>query len=159
MIEGRASEVRGARQARDARQACGRRGRRGQGLVEFALGITVFLTLFIGLIDLARAAFLYNGVSDAAREIARVTSVHPGPDPLGTSAETIASVSDERGLVPGLTVTGYSCIDIAGAAVTGVCKPGSWVRVEVRTSFSPVLPFLSAFGPINFTTSSSAKIQ
>lgn len=137
--------------ARDRRQ-------RGQSLVEFALGITIFLTLFIGLIDLARAAFLFNGVSDAAREVARVTSVHPGAS-LGTSAETTAKVSAERGIVPGLTVTSYTCVDLAGSSVTGTCRPGSWVRVAVRTSFTPVLPLLSAFGPISFTTSSSAKIQ
>lgn len=135
-----------------------RRRTSGQGLVEFALGITIFLTLFIGLVDIARAAFLFNGVSDAAREIARVTSVHPGAT-LGTSAESTAAAANERGLVPGLTVTSYSCIDLAGASVTGVCRPGSWVRVSVRTSFNAVLPILSAFGPFTFTTSSSAKIQ
>src|SRR5206468_9646026 len=63
----------------------------GQGLVEFALGITVFLTILIGLVDLARAAFLFNGVSDAARELARVTSVHPGTTTLGASGETSAA--------------------------------------------------------------------
>jgi Flp pilus assembly protein TadG len=135
-----------------------RSGRSGQSLVEFALGITIFLTLFIGLIDLARAAFLFNGVSDAAREIARVTSLYPGTT-LGSSAQTTAKVSAERVIVPGLTVTSYGCVDLAGATVSGVCRPGSWVRVAVRTSFTPVLPLLSAFGPIAFTTSSSAKIQ
>ena len=82
-----------------------RRRRRdaGQGLVEFALGITIFLTILIGLVDLARAAFLFNGVSDAARELARVTSVHPG-SPLGASADTTSAVSAERALVPGLVV-------------------------------------------------------
>ncbi len=135
-----------------------RRGTRGQGLVEFALGITVFLTLFIGLVDLARAAFLYNGVSDAAREIARVTSVHPGAT-LGTSSESASAAANARGLVPGLTVTSYQCIDIAGANVSGTCHPGSWVRVSVRASFNAVLPILSAFGPFTLTTSSSAKIQ
>ena len=144
-----------------ARRPRGRRrtsGRRGQGLVEFALGITVFLTLFIALVDLARAAFLFNGVSDAAREIARVTSVHPGAT-LGTSAESAATVVNERGLVPGLTVTSYTCIDLAGATVTGTCQPGNWVRVSVRTSFNAIMPLFSAFGPVTFTTSSSAKIQ
>lgn len=144
--------------AADARSGGSRQRSRGQGLIEFALGITVFLTLFIGLVDLARAAFLFNGVSDAAREIARVTSVHPGAS-LGTSAESTAAAAYERGLVPGLTVTSYSCIDLSGAAVTGTCRPGSWVRVSVRTSFSAILPILSAFGPFTFTTSSSAKIQ
>jgi Flp pilus assembly protein TadG len=140
----------------------GRRGRnrsRGQSLVEFAFGITIFLTILIGLVDLARAAWLFNGVSDAAREIARVTSVHPGTGTLGGSSETTSSVAAERGLVPGLTVTSYACIDIAGTAVTGSCTPGNWVKVSVRTSFQPILPIISAFGPITFTTASSAKIQ
>jgi len=139
-----------------------RRGRRrssGQSLVEFSLGITLFLTILIGLVDLARAAFLFNGVSDAAREIARVTSVHPGTTTLGDSSETTAAVSAERALVPGLTVTSYSCISIAGDPVAGTCQTGSWVKVSVRTSFQPILPVLSAFGPFTFTTSSSAKIQ
>jgi Flp pilus assembly protein TadG len=136
------------------------RGRRerGQSLVEFALGLTVFLTLLIGLVDLARAAFLFNGVSDAAREIARVTSVHPGAT-LGASSQTTAAVTAERALVPGLTIDSYSCIDLAGAAVTGTCQPGNWVKVAVRTSFQPILPILSAFGQLTFTTASSAKIQ
>ena len=126
--------------------------------MEFALGITIFMTLFIGLVDLARAAFLFNGASDAAREIARVTSVHPGTT-LGTSSESTSAAGKARGLVPGLTVTSYECIDIAGATVTGTCHPGSWVRVSVRTTFNAVLPILSAFGPFTLTTSSSAKIQ
>jgi len=127
--------------------------------VEFALGITIFLTILIGLVDLARAAWLFNGVSDAAREVARVTSIHPGTGTLGSSSETTAAVSAERALVPGLSVTSYACNDIAGASVTGECLPGNWVKVSVRTSFQPVLPVLSAFGPFTFTTASSAKIQ
>ena len=130
----------------------------GQGLVEFALGITIFLTILIGLVDLARAAWLFNGVSDAAREIARVTSVHPGSS-LGNSSETTSSVSGERNLVPGLSVTSYTCLEIDGSTVTGTCQPGNWVRVAVQTSFQPILPLLAPFGPITFTTSSSAKIQ
>jgi Flp pilus assembly protein TadG len=136
-----------------------RRRERGQGLVEFALGITIFLTILIGLVDLARAAFLFNGVSDAARELARVTSVHPGTPALGSSTETTSAVAAERALVPGLVVSSYECIDIAGADVTATCQSGDWVRVSVRTSFQPVLPVLSAFGPFTFTTASSAKIQ
>ena len=136
------------------------RGRRaGQTLVEFALGITVFLTILIGLVDLARAAFLFNGVSDAAREIARVTSVHPGTTTLGASSQTTTAVSNERGLVPGLSVTSYACIDLAGAAVSGSCQSGDWVKVSVQTSFQPILPLLAPFGPITFATASSAKIQ
>jgi hypothetical protein len=117
------------------------------------------MTLAIGLFDLARAAFLFNGVSDAARELARVTSIHPGTGALGSSTETAATLGTERALVPGLAVDSYACLDIAGTAVSGSCKPGSWVRVSVSTSFNPILPLLSMFGPITFTTASSNKIQ
>jgi Flp pilus assembly protein TadG len=147
--------VRGAVRLRNSR----RRGQSGQGLVEFALGITIFLTLVIGLVDLARAAFLFNGVSEAAREIARVTSVHPGTPTLGSSAETTSAVSAERALVPGLSVTSYTCLQLDGSTETGTCQPGNWVRVSVQTSFQPILPLLSPFGPITFSTASSAKIQ
>lgn len=131
---------------------------RGQSLVEFALGLTVFLTILIGLVDLARAAFLFNGVSEAAREVARVTSVHPGTT-LGASSQTTAAVSAERALVPGLTIDSYSCIDLGGVTVSGTCQPGDWVKVSVRTSFQPILPLFTPFGPFTFTTASSAKIQ
>lgn len=137
----------------------GARRSEGQTLVEFSLGIVVFLMLLIGLIDLGRGAYVYNGVSEAAREIARVTSVHPGTGALGSSTQTASVVATQRGLVPDLSVTSYTCIDLAGATVSGTCQPGSWVRVTVTTTFRPAMPLLSSFGPIVFSTSSSARIQ
>src|SRR5262245_19806482 len=47
---------------------------RGQGLVEFALVLPVFLVLIFGIIDGGRAVFSYNQVSQAARNVARVAS-------------------------------------------------------------------------------------
>lgn len=130
----------------------------GQSLVEFALGITVFLAILIGTLDLGRAVYQQNAVSQAAREIARVTSVHPGAT-LGASTETAAAVSAQRRLVPGLTVSGFTCVDIAGAAVSGSCQPGSWVRVTVVSRFDAALPLLAALGPINLRSASSAEIE
>ena len=49
----------------------------GQALVEFSLAIIVFLVILMGVFDLGRGIFVYNGVSQAAREIARATAVHP----------------------------------------------------------------------------------
>ncbi len=131
----------------------------GQGLVEFAISITIFLTILIGIVDLARGVYAFNGVSEAAREITRETSVHAGTGALGDSTGSVAMVATQSGLVPGLTVTSYSCIDLAGAAVTGTCRPGDWVQVSVAAPFQPVLPFLAALGPITLTSVSSAEIQ
>jgi Flp pilus assembly protein TadG len=136
-----------------------RRGEEGQALIEFAFAITVFMMAFIGLLDLAHGVFVYNGVSQAAREIARETSVHPGDGAIGASTETVAMVSIQRGLVPRLQTPVYQCVDIAGTAVPGDCEPGDWVRVTVTTVFQPALPLLAVLGPFTLSSSSSAEIQ
>lgn len=134
-------------------------GRGGQALVEFSFAILVFLFLFIGLIDLGRGVFTFNGVSQAAREIARETSVHPGSGGLGTSPESQAMVGTQRGLVPGLQTPTYGCFDIAGTAQADACAAGDWVRVTTTAVFQPSLPLLAALGPMTLSSSSSAEIQ
>lgn len=49
---------------------------RGQTLAEFALVIPVFLLVLMGLFDLGRAVFIYNGLTNAAREAARLAIVN-----------------------------------------------------------------------------------
>jgi hypothetical protein len=132
---------------------------KGQALVEFAFGIIVFLALLIGTIDLGRGVYMYNGVSQAAREIARETSVHPGTGALGGSAETQQVVAVQQRLVPGLRVSSYACTDIAGTVLAGDCRGGEWVTVTVTTRFQPVMPLLTMLGPIDLTSSSGAEIQ
>jgi TadE-like protein len=57
----------------------GRRSRSmGQGLVEFALVLPVFMALLIGMVDLGRAIWANNSAANAAREAARFASVHGG---------------------------------------------------------------------------------
>jgi hypothetical protein len=135
-----------------------RESERGQGLVEFSFAVTIFLMLVMGIVDLGRAVYTFTGVSEAAREIARATSVHPGST-LGSSAPSQAVIAAQRSLVPGLTVASFECIDIAGAAVSGSCQPGNWVRVRVNSTFHPVLPLLTALGPFQLSSTSSAKIE
>lgn len=131
----------------------------GQALVEFAFGIIVFLMLFIGMIDIGRGVFMFNGVAQAAREIARETSVHPGDGSIGASTQSVAMYATQRTLVPGLATPTYQCVDIAGALVLEDCQPGNWVRVTTTTTFQPAVPFLVPFGPFVLSSSSSAEIQ
>jgi hypothetical protein len=135
-----------------------RRGERGQGLVEFSLAVTVFLALVMGVVDLGRAVYQYNGSAEAARELARVTSVHPG-SPLGSSAQAQHTLQTQRGLVPGLTAPIYVCIDIAGTSVTRPCAAGDWIRVTVRSTFTPVTPWAAILGQIVLSSSASAKLE
>ena len=123
---------------------------RGQALVEFAFGIIVFLTLLIGIVDLARASFMFNGVSEAAREIARETSVHPGTGALGDeprddrpSSRRSGAWSRASGRRPtSATTSPASCRSDA-------CQPGDWVRVTASTTFQPALPFLAGARPVH----------
>jgi NADH/NAD ratio-sensing transcriptional regulator Rex len=138
-----------------------RRASRGQALVEFSLTVMIFLVLLMGIFDFGRAIFMYNGVAQAAREIARVTSVHPG-SPLGASAETLAVVSTQKNLIPNLGNPTYKCLNIDNSAV-GASKPcvpqEHAVKVTISAVYTPVTPILSFLGDIKLSSSSSAKIQ
>lgn len=133
----------------------------GQAMVEFAIAITVFLTLLMGIVDLGTGIYIFNGVSEAAREIARVTSVHPGAT-LGGSAQTAAVVATQQSLVPNLRAPTFTCVDIQGNRITGTCTPGDWVKVTVVAPFTPVtgrLLGLFGFGTFNLQSSSTVEIQ
>lgn len=129
---------------------------RGQALVEFSLAFIVLAVLLVGIFDLGRGIYTYNGLSEAAREIARATSVHPG-SPLGSSVRTADTVAVQRSLVPGMGTPTFACVDYTGAAVTGTCRSGDFVRVTVTAPFAPVA-FLGFGGPFTFTSSSSMQL-
>ncbi len=131
---------------------------RGQALVEFSLAVTIFLVLIMAIVDLGRGIYQFNGVSEAAREIARVTSVHPGST-LGTSAETAAVVQTQRQLIPSLGIPTFTCVDIAGAAVAGTCRPGDVVRVQISAPWSAVTPLLGLAGTWTLSSHSSMQIE
>jgi hypothetical protein len=143
--------------------------RRGQALVEFSLVLIPFVLIIMGIFDLGRGIYMMNGTAEAAREVARVTSVHSGcpqdPPPscdMGASAETAKAVATQRRLVPGMTIdtsTDITCVDI-----NDVVKPDEdclwgtdYVRVRVRSTFSPITPVVSMFG--NHTFESFSRVR
>jgi Flp pilus assembly protein TadG len=131
---------------------------RGQSVTEFALVVGIFVFLLIGALDLGRGVYVFNGVSEAAREIARTTSIFPGST-LGDSSQTADTVAIQQGLIPGLGSPTFQCTDIAGTTVAGSCAVGDWVKVTVSAPYQPATPLLAIFGSFTFTSSSSAEIQ
>ena len=71
------------------------RHRRGQSMVEFAVLAPVFFLLLLGTIDLGRAVYIYDAISNAAREGARAGV--PYDTPLPTSATVAAAVQSKLG--------------------------------------------------------------
>ena len=128
-------------------------------MVEFALVFVLFMILLMGVVDLGRGIYLFNGVSQAAREIARTTSVHSGT-PLGSSTQTLATIDVQENLIPGLVVDDFECVDFEDAEVQGAtCFPGSRVKVSVSAPFTPAFGVLQAWFGANFEFASSSTIE
>jgi Flp pilus assembly protein TadG len=146
----------------------GARSRRGQALVEFSLALIPFVLILLGIFDLGRGIYMNNGVSEAAREIARVTAVHPcdtGSCALGNSPETLAVITTQKGLIPGLgsassSVT-FDCTTVSDVVIptsaTNPCDSGNYVRVTVSVPFGVITPVLSMVAPS--TLHATAHIQ
>jgi Flp pilus assembly protein TadG len=139
-----------------------RRSDRGQALVEFSLAVSVFLVLIMGIVDFGLSIYKYNGVSQAAREIARVASVYQGPTNFGVSPQLTAVVATQKHLIPGLGSPTYTCRDVNGATVALVsnrCPETAFVNVVVTAPFKAATPLLTVLGTFTMKGSSSAQIQ
>jgi Flp pilus assembly protein TadG len=142
----------------------------GQALVEFSLALIPFVLILLGIFDLGRGIYMNNGVSEAAREIARATAVHPcdtSSCTLGNSAETAAVITTQKGLIPGMgsassSVT-FACTTVSDVVVTGNPSCSStdsealYIRVTVQVPFSVLTPVLSMVAPS--TLQSTAHVQ
>src|SRR5512143_1219573 len=107
----------------------GRPRSRGQALVEFALVLIPFLVMLMGIFDLGRAIYINNSLSEAARDIARATSVHlcdnwdagGTSSTIGNSSQTLGVIATQKTQVPGLaaasaTIT-IDCTDVSDSPV------------------------------------------
>lgn len=139
---------------------------RGQALVEFSLAILVFVVIIVALFDLGRGIYMYNGVSEAAREIARRTSVytcdHSLTCTLGDHPETTEVIAVQQRLVPNMKPMSpgspdFECIDIAGNPETGECVRLDFVQVTVEATYTPMV-LLGLGGPITLSSTSSVQI-
>jgi Flp pilus assembly protein TadG len=137
----------------------------GQALVEFSIAVSVFLLLLMGVADFGMAIYKYNGVSQAAREIARVASVHPGSLD-GTNAEISAVIAVQQGLIPELAVElPLTCVNAAGTPVAALSPPRPCnyskdsVQVTVRAPYRATTPLLGLLGQWDMQGTSSAQIQ
>jgi Flp pilus assembly protein TadG len=143
-----------------------RRRQRGQALVEFSLALIPFLFILMAVVDLGRGIYVYNSVSQAAREIARSASVHPCTDTgcadISSSTQTTAVKSTQKGLIPGLTDSGItaSCTDINDAAVPlDECSGAYYVKVTVSVPFSVLTPLISMVAPTTMSSTSHIQIS
>jgi Flp pilus assembly protein TadG len=139
------------------------RSESGSALIEFAASATLFIVVVFGLMEVARALYVDNFVSNAAPEAIRyatvrgstwsgtacssvttsqcaataanVTSYLDGLAPLGVS--TSANYLTVATTWPGTTPSGAAC------STQGIKNaPGCVVKVNIKYSFSYIFPFM-----------------
>jgi hypothetical protein len=140
---------------RQKRPALARRRRlqHGQALVEFSLTLVLFLLILIGILEFGRIVWLYDTVSNLAREIARYTiAVQHQREPTGTITKSGTILGDvvhlydtglnTQYLVPG-TLTSQDGLPTPSLATVGIyITPGDACRTR-----SDTLQVDSVFGP------------
>ena len=137
---------------------------RGQALVEFSLAVIPFIFLLMAVLDLGRGIYMMNGTAEAAREITRVTIVHPtdASGNLGLSADTTGVIATQQNLIPGLTVsasTDITCVDENDTPIADAnCRPEDFIKVRVTAPFAPITPIVSMFGSHTFESTSRMQI-
>lgn len=86
----------------------------GQSMVEFAVLAPIFFLLLLGAMDMGRAVYIYNTISDGARE--GVRAAIPYDNPLPSNNAVVAAVQSKLG--GGFALTTDPC---SGQPVTAVC--------------------------------------
>jgi len=116
--------------------------RRGDSLVEFALIVSVLMTIIIGIIDFGRAVYAYSVVANAAREGARYGVMAP---------------DDHAGITARIHDTAVG-LDPAQLSIS-VTNAETTIEVSVSYNFELVTPLMAdVLGSGSLTLSSSASM-
>lgn len=143
-----------------------RSGGDGQSVVEFAMILPLILLLFFGVLDMGRAVFMHNSLSQAARQGNRVAIVNQTESVI--KARTIAAA-------PTLGL-GNSNIDVCYKTSTSTLRScaspsadncpqssrdiGCLAIVTVRVSYTAMTPLIGQLmGPLSMSSTSVGPIE
>jgi Flp pilus assembly protein TadG len=152
---------------------------RGQSLVEFALVFPIIMLLVFGFIDVGRAVFFANTLSNAARQSARVAAVNQldpvaGPwecdttrpiedpaDPHWTYRGCAVAAGASIGVLPNdVTRQPYTAPPGTTLECTSAVNVGCLVTVTVTHQFQPITPLAGiVIGTLSLSGTSSVPIE
>lgn len=147
-----------------------RRRERGQGLTEFALVFPIMIILLLALFDLGRAVFLYNGLTNAAREGARLAVVNQDKTLIRDRVETMAFTAGISNVTDDDLVSFYRSEPNADPTTNAPCLAtpdpftaisiGCIAVVRAKADWSPVTPIAGAIlGTIEFEARTEMPIE
>lgn len=112
-----------------------RRETRAAAMVEFAIVVPVLLLLLLGIIDYGRFFFLWNNLTNAVRDGARIAAVMSPLDAAAVEAAVRSRINDGNALTGGaLAITPVGVVPQRTVRVTISNYPFS------RASFLPTSP-------------------
>ena len=129
----------------------------GQDLVETALTLPLLLMLLFGIVEFGRVIFVYNSLSNAAREGARYAIIHPASVSLTRCVD--AGPSD--------TIVLAACASTQGLpqdmVEVQVSTPSGAVRVVVtgvvQLFFGPIIQAFGGSGTVTLPASATMQIE
>ena len=141
-----------------------RRCRRGASLVEAGIILSVFLTFVLGTLDFALGVFKYNIASGAARQGARLASVHGSLAPSSMGQWGPAAYSGKgndtnaiaQAIKPTLVGLDSSKVTIQVQWLDGSNDFEKRVRVTVTTPYKPIMT--SIFGNVTFNLTATSTV-
>jgi Flp pilus assembly protein TadG len=147
-----------------------RRRTRGQTLAEFALVFPILLVMLMGVFDFGRAIFLYNSLTNAAREGARLAIVNQDETRIGQRVQDMAFTGSVTNLgdpnlvnfykqnPPDTDPTTHAICD--PTAVPSTMAVGCVAVVDVHADWSAITPIIgSIIGPIDFNAQSVVQVE
>jgi Flp pilus assembly protein TadG len=121
-----------------------RRRGAGQGLVEFALVLPVFVFVLVALFDLGRGVFAFNTITNAAREGARLAIVNQDVPLIVARAKgqtQIAELND-----PSVSVAFYQVGEDGSPDLDNECDlvaVGCLAVVSFEATYQPITPMIA----------------
>jgi Flp pilus assembly protein TadG len=138
---------------------------RGQALAELALVLPVFLLLALAVFDIGRGVFLYVGLTNAAREGARIAIVNQDKALIGqrVAAATFAGAVANLGDLDNLVSFRSRNPDIDDPLNNAECPTaaiGCIAVVRPQAEWTLITPIVgSIIGPITLTARSEMPIE
>ncbi len=142
-----------------------RRRDEGQGVVEFALILPLFVVLVVGLLDVARAVWQENTLAFAAREGTRYAIVHGtlSSSPTGPGAPTFTAPDQDSAVTAAVLryTSGLSNVTVKSVWPDSNANRDSRVTVVASAPFVPFASqyFLSGALRVTLTGGSTMAVQ
>jgi len=127
----------------------------GAAMVEMAVVLVVFLTMFMGIIEYGRYYFLVQVANNAVREGARYAVVHTGDGTTSTQVSTVVTtkMNGTQNMLSGYTVSVQNVNTSTGVAIANSnwndAQFGGAIMVKITGNYTPTVPVL-LFLPSSF---------